>query len=167
MSFLDNIWALKILGMLITPFDETKAYKLGIIDEKGNTLISYKDLNTTEEKKSFDMLDRLVFNIKKIINKLPGGEHKLKNMTAAYFLIKEAHMNQDYNISDELITEAISSNLITEDYEYIYSLIESLMEDAPVNSTGPMVSTDKPKIDGDRKRKKKKYKFVKRNEPID
>ena len=31
----DNLVAYRILSMLVTPFDETEAYKLGIIDAHG------------------------------------------------------------------------------------------------------------------------------------
>ena len=34
-----NLIAFKILTMLVTPFKETDAYKLGIIDENGMNLI--------------------------------------------------------------------------------------------------------------------------------
>jgi hypothetical protein len=75
--------------MLVKPFDETDAYKFGIIDKKGKNLRPANTLKTEEEKDSYDYLSRLVFNMKKLLNKLPGGDTKFKNIVAALFLIKE------------------------------------------------------------------------------
>ena len=86
---IDNIIAYRILSMLVTPFEETPAYKLGIIDKVGKNLKKASSLSTAEEKDAYSYLHRLVFNMKKIINKLPGGESKLKSLIAALFLVKE------------------------------------------------------------------------------
>ncbi len=76
----DNLIAYRILSMLIKPFSETSAYQLGIIDDKGKNLKKSSTLTTTKEKDAYTYLHRLVFNMKKIINRLPGGESKLKNL---------------------------------------------------------------------------------------
>ena len=49
-----------------TPFTKTKAYKLGIIDDKGNIL---RAPTTPKEKNAFTPLDNLVTRIKKLIPK--------------------------------------------------------------------------------------------------
>ena len=77
---LDNLIAYRVLSMLVKPFDQTDAFKFGIIDKNGKKL---RDPNTEEEKDSFDYLSRLTFNLKKLLNKLPGGDTKLKNIVAA------------------------------------------------------------------------------------
>jgi len=156
MSFLDNLWTIKIIGMLATPFKETAAFKFGIIDENGKYLKKSSELKTQEEKSAFDLLDRFVFSLKKLINKTPGGESRLKSLTAAYFLIKE-NMG---NLSEEV--EFLNLDSVTA-AQMLF--VQSILEDiggAPVNSTGPAVSTDEPKIDP----KKKKYAFVKRGSQI-
>ena len=48
------------------PFKKTKAYRLGIIDEKGNII---KPPKTSSEKNAFTPLDNLVTRIKKLIPK--------------------------------------------------------------------------------------------------
>ena len=80
---IDNLVAYRILTMLIKPFDDTQAYKLGIIDAKGKNLRKSSTLKTSAEKDAYTYLNRLVFNMKKIINRLPGGESKLKSLVAA------------------------------------------------------------------------------------
>ena len=40
---IDALVAYRVLKILVTPFNRTKAYQLGIIDEKGKVLIKSKD----------------------------------------------------------------------------------------------------------------------------
>ena len=91
-SFMDNAIALRLLVMLTTPFKEMDAYKAGVIDDKGKYIVKPND-RTTEQKKVLTYLDKLIINVKKMINKLPGGENNLKNIIAAMILIKE---NMEY-----------------------------------------------------------------------
>ena len=49
-KFVDSIIAFRILHMLVTPFDQTPAYKLGIIDANGKELMKMRELNTVEER---------------------------------------------------------------------------------------------------------------------
>ena len=37
-KFVDSIIAYRILKLLVTPFEDTEAYKLGIIDNKGKEI---------------------------------------------------------------------------------------------------------------------------------
>ena len=82
----DTFFVYSFLKRLVTPFNETDAYKLGIIDERGKKIKSPK---TTEELNSYSTFERLVFNIKKIIERLPGGKSKIASYGAALFLIRE------------------------------------------------------------------------------
>ena len=85
----------RFLKLLTTPFEKTEAFKLGIIDEKGNRIKKPKsslpavDLNTTEMKNSYTILHKLVFNIKKIFGKVPGLRTKVGTYAAALFLLKD------------------------------------------------------------------------------
>ena len=81
--------------LLTTPFEDTDAFKLGIIDEKGNRIKLPKstkpavELATSEQKNSYTILHKLVFNIKKIFSKVPGLRTKLGTYAAALFLLKD------------------------------------------------------------------------------
>jgi len=87
----------RFIKLLVTPFDKTDAYKLGIIDEKGNrikikTVATGKQpipLNTDQLKSAYTILHKLVFNIKKIFQKVPGLRTKLGTYAAALFLLKD------------------------------------------------------------------------------
>lgn len=105
MRIIDNLLAYRILSMLVTPFDKSEAYKLGIIDADGKILKKQNQLTTPEEKDAYTYLQRLVFNLKRLLNKLPGGDKYTKNLIAAYFLIKESYQhNDDSNLESRFTT---------------------------------------------------------------
>jgi len=85
----------RFLKLLTTPFDKTDAFKFGIIDEKGNRVKKPKstlpavELNTSDMKNSYTILHKLVFNIKKIFQKVPGLRTKVGTYAAALFLLKD------------------------------------------------------------------------------
>ena len=66
---IDAFITFRFLKLLVTPFDKTEAYKLGIIDERGKVLKKYRSLERVEERRAYTILHRLVFNIKKLIEK--------------------------------------------------------------------------------------------------
>ena len=78
---------------LATPFSSTKAFELGIIDENGKVLKKRSKLKTKEEKKAYTLSDTLVFNLKKVLGKVPGGSTKFASFAAALFLMKEENKN--------------------------------------------------------------------------
>ena len=84
----------RFIKLLVTPFNKTEAYKLGIIDEKGlrkrvEGTNKATPLNTSKEKNAYTVLHKLVFNIKRIFNKVPGLGSKLGTYAAAIFLLKD------------------------------------------------------------------------------
>lgn len=93
----DLVYTLRFLRLLTTKFEDTTAYKLGLIDEKGKKL---KNPETSEEKSAYNAFHRLVFNLKKLLEKVPGGSSKLASYAAALFLIKE-----QLNLSDSSVNK--------------------------------------------------------------
>lgn len=187
---IDNIVAYKVLYMLVTPFVDTDAYKLGIIDENGNNLIKPSKFTSGQQKEAYTYLHRLVFNMKKILTKLPGGDNKLKSIVAALYLIREYHQTKDksYSIMEDRLNSILKSNAVlieetiiaekwlSESIEYCNKCdkikedctCKEVKEDAPANSTGAAVSTDRAVIaQKDINKYKLKnagsLKFVKRN----
>ena len=85
----------RFLRLLTTPFEDTDAFKFGIIDEKGNRIKkkgSTKpevELATSELKNSYTILHKLVFIIKMIFNKVPGLITMVGTYAAALFLLKD------------------------------------------------------------------------------
>jgi len=158
----DNLIAYRVLSMLVKPFEETDAYRLGIIDKDGNNLIKSSKLKTSEQREAYTYLHRLVFNLKKILNRLPGGDTKTKNLVAALWLVKEAYTHKE-TITEEqlqhLLEQLNSVTLVEEELE----VRRFLNEDGIANVTGPGVSTDKPVI---RKKDIDKYKILRRSKEI-
>ena len=87
----------RFIKLLVTPFEKTEAYRLGIIDKDGKRKteqtvargVRPTDLNTAEKKNAYTVLHKLVFNIKKIFNKVPGLRTRLGTYAAALFLLKD------------------------------------------------------------------------------
>ena len=85
----------RFLRLLTTPFEDTQAYKLGIIDANGNRIMQKRikkpvvELVTSEQKNSYTILHKLVFNIKKIFAKVPGLRTKVGTYADAVFLLKD------------------------------------------------------------------------------
>lgn len=137
--------------MLVTPFDKTDAYKYGIIDKDGNPLKKSKDLKTSEEKDSYNNLTRLVFSLKRLLAKLPGGKSQLASIVAAYWLIKESSNKRTVIHEEELssMIELIEEKQLTlVEEELIVEKFISMMEDGAViaNVTGSATATDQAAV---------------------
>lgn len=125
----------RFIKLLVTPFDKTDAFKNGVIDKDGYRLD--KELNTIDEKNSYTILHKLVFNIKKIFGKVPGLRTKLGTYAAALFLLKDTfkeHVEdpdvfekefmkylkeQGYEIDDSISEEVIGFGEVLPKGEYV------------------------------------------------
>ena len=87
----------QFLTKLTTPFEKTKAFELGIIDKNGKVLKKRSQLKSAEEKEAYTMTDTLIFNLKKILAKVPGGRTRFATFAAALFLLKEDHTYRHYS----------------------------------------------------------------------
>ncbi len=122
-AIIDKVIALRIIKILITPFEKSDAFKFGIIDKNGKNLIPYSKLKSTEQRESYGILQRFMFNLKKLLNKLPGSDSYLKNSIAALLLIRE---QPETDIVDEERLETILECL---DKGYIFVEEQILVEE--------------------------------------
>jgi len=100
----DLLIAYRVIKLLVTPFDKTPAYKLGIIDKDGNVLRKYRTLQSSNEKQAYTMLNRFVFNLKRILAKV-GIRGALGSFAvAAALLLRE---NKEYKNHKTLIESTI------------------------------------------------------------
>lgn len=118
----------QFIKRLSTPFEETKAYELGLIDEKGKRL---KKASTRDEKDAMTYYDRLIFNLKRLIAKA-GIQSKFVTFAAALFLLKE---EQSGTKRDEEVTERELMLFKEQNMSTIKNLVE-LTEEAPANAVG-------------------------------
>ena len=101
----------KFLRILTTNWEDTDAFKLGIIDEKGKILKKKNKLKSKEEKESYTIMHRLVWKLKRLLEKISFGKSRLASYAAALWLIKE---EKNVNITDEELQESFLSFLETD-----------------------------------------------------
>ena len=118
----------QFIKRLVTPFENTDAYKLGIIDKDGKVLRKRSSLKTKEEKEAYTLSDTLVFNLKKVLGKVPGGKTKFGTFTAALFLMKEETKNAKLYYDKALLEKEYISFLqeCTYNKKEVYELIEEV-----------------------------------------
>jgi hypothetical protein len=140
MGIVDIYIVYKFIRLLTTSWDETDAFKLGVIDAHGKLLKDVHHLSV-EQAKSYTLFHRLVFNIKRLVEKIPGGKSKIGTYAAALYLLKE-QLDEEGQIVLErsfmsFVTEnkAVDENYLEEQYlpeELLphgqYKLINSMLD---------------------------------------
>lgn len=118
----DLVYTFRFLRLLTTSFEDTEAFKLGIIDKDGKRQKSFT-LDNMEDRDNYrdyyTPFHRLVFNIKKIMAKAPGGGSKLASYAAALFLLKEKFSMPQGKILEALdILNIDETDFLTEHSEW-------------------------------------------------
>ena len=98
----------RFLKLLVTPWHKQEAFKLGIIDKNGKAIKKSRDLGKEEERASFTLLHRLVFNCKRIMSKIPFVRSQLGTYAAALFLLKEHYKIE--NLPEGQVTKYLLEN---------------------------------------------------------
>ena len=96
---IDALVAYRVLKLLVTPFNKTKAFQLGIIDEKGKVLIKSKEFDRkflgqgqrVEARTAYTLLIRFVFNLKRMLSKIGIRGPLGSAAAAALAFFKEEH----------------------------------------------------------------------------
>jgi hypothetical protein len=99
--FVDALITYRILRLLTTPFDQQDAFRLGLIDKHGNRLKKENELNTTEEQEAYSLLHRMVFRLKRIIEKVPMDNKNFLSFATAVALVRES-VEYDDDILEEV-----------------------------------------------------------------
>ena len=148
---LDLLFTFQFLRYLITPFNKTDAFKMGAIDADGNVLKKRKDL-TAMERDRYTVFHVLIFNLKRLLGKIPGGKHTLASFTAALLLLREHMKYQMYDV--DALEKAFYQHLnqsniqLDEDYSnevaiqlafdpFVLNEMRTILnDDAPINNVG-------------------------------
>lgn len=85
----------RIIKDLSTPFEQTDAFKVGLIDKEGKKL---KKAGTKEEKDAISYYNRFIINIKRLLSKF-GLSSRVATFAAALMLLKEASQPK-YNLTE-------------------------------------------------------------------
>ena len=104
----DLVITYRVVKLLVTPFNKQEAFKYGIIDKDGKVLRKYRTLKTTAEKKSYTILHRFVFNLKRILGKVGLGGRLGTFAVALATLLRE---DKNYVEHKSLIESAVISYL--------------------------------------------------------
>ena len=102
--------AYQFAKLLKDRFVDWDAYKLGLIDEKGNIIKSPK---TKEEKDSLNYLINLARKIKIVLVRYVGDNRMVNFLIAAYLLKSES--KQDDSIANEIQESLTAKELLTLD----------------------------------------------------
>tara|TARA_R100000278_G_scaffold105254_1_gene81678 strand:+ start:811 stop:1413 length:603 start_codon:yes stop_codon:yes gene_type:complete len=96
----DTVYALRFLRLLTMPAEKTAAFKTGVIDKDFKKL---KKPETPDEKKAYTLFHRLVFNVKRLLRKVPMiGKATVSSYLAALWLIKDHTQMTDEELSKVL-----------------------------------------------------------------
>ena len=91
-SAADLVYTIRFLKLLVTPLDKTEAFNASIIDADGKKNKDF-NLNSMDDREAYrthyTSFHRLVFNLKRIMAKAPGGQSVVARYGAALALIKE------------------------------------------------------------------------------
>ena len=124
----------RIIKDIGTPFKDTDAYKLGLIDDKGKRK---KKASSSEEKQAMGYYTRFVFNIKRALSKV-GLDSKIGTAAGALFLLRESQSKKEYTEEEIILGIKEESEYLNETTMKTYS--EFFREDAPAMSTGAAVA---------------------------
>ena len=139
----DLVYAFRFLRLLTTPWEKSKAFELGLVDENGKKL---KKATSPEEKSAYTVFHR-------ILGKLPFGKTKLASYAAALFLIKEQTGMSEESIK-KVLTKVIGdfeddileeSTWFQED-DRLRPGVYTLTEDIASPHTGEIIAMSKTKV---------------------
>ena len=132
-------YAFRFLKLLVTPWEKLEAFKLGIVDKRGRNIKKAKELETNEEKSAYTIFHRLVFNIKRLLQMVPGGKSKFGSFAAALFLIKE-HTGMSEKKIKEMLEKALDSEFENDITESTWFIKEGYLNPGTYVLTKDMVS---------------------------
>jgi hypothetical protein len=169
------------LKRLVTKFEKTDAYKLGIIDKKGKVLIKKRDFTTIEQRNAYTMMDTLIFNLKKLLGKIPFGKTTIATYAAALLLLREEKnlkILADEKILEEADREAGIKWIDDPNWKKLHDMdlqmVKDFLKHKEVKEDAPTVSMGAGAIAGSAeagddppvRKKKKKGEVLKRLEPM-
>ena len=138
----DLIITFRFIKLLVTPWKKTDAFKEGVIDADGKLLVKGKD-QTSAQKKTYTSFHKLVFNIKRLMSKVPFGRTRIASYAAALYLLKEEHGMAEEDILKVLEDLGHDTSLdLTEEIKELYEGQHILNNDISDYSKGSIVHLD-------------------------
>ena len=97
---IDALVAYRVLKLLVTPFNRTEAFKLGIIDAKGKVLKKSKQLKDSKERNAYTRLIHFVSDLNRILSNI-GYRGPLGSAAAGAF----AFFREEHGDNPEVVKE--------------------------------------------------------------
>lgn len=164
----DLFAAYRFIKVLVTDYKKMDGYKLGIFDDQGRRIVNPQTgkpdkLKTSKEKNAYTVFHKLVFNIRRILKKIPIIGTTLGSYATALYLLKDTfkesadlenvfldYLYENHNIKSDLVesneiqtlskgTYKLKNDVMykTEqnDYEYIQneSLVYNIENQEPID----------------------------------
>lgn len=140
-SLFDTFVGYQFIKILSTPWKKTEAYKRGLIDDNGYALIKRKDIKTGD-RKHFTILHTLIWNIKRLLDKLPPSKTQLGSFAVALWMLKDK-MSKGY-VKENYLEDAFLNHIEYEyDIDYAEKIVEQiLLQDNLTEGTYEVVCAD-------------------------
>lgn len=130
MSSVLNLIALgKFLSYLNKDWKSFDAYKAGVIDASGRLLVTSRTM-TRQQKRTYGAFERIMFNLKRLLEKVPGGSSQIGRIATSLYLLRD-HLGDSFRSAEEHILEQVQQNsrdLIVEEKEMGISTGTYLLE---------------------------------------
>jgi len=137
----DNLITLRMLRLFTVDYKETDAYRLGIINEKGEQLISMRNFVRREQEDAYTLLHRLVFRLRGLLERVPFVKSRLANYAAALLLIREKLVKEEeFWETDDVLLEKLDHAEHRPGFYLAEQSIRKAWEDAAANATGSAVA---------------------------
>lgn len=136
----DTVMSFRFLRLLTTPWVKMGAYKAGLIDNKGNLI---RRPRTAFENSKYTLFHRIVFNLKKLLNKIPLGKSTIASYAAALYLIKENTDMSDARIAMilyEITGSYPDPSRILKEESFIVAGVYKLLNDIALPKTGEVLA---------------------------
>lgn len=122
MNISDTIVAYKIIKDLGKKWVDFNAYKLGLIDDKGNKIKS--PLNA-EEREAYSSYYKVIFNMKRLLQRFVGKNQTVQQITSLFLLSEKYTPDQVKMIVESLDLPSDTSTITNTEAKV---LIESVIE---------------------------------------
>ena len=128
----DTAYTYRFISLLVTPWEKTKAFELGLIDKNGKRV---KKPSTGEERSAYTFFHRLVFNVKRLLSVAPGGKTRIASFAAALVLLRE-----DFDVDvDKVLLEM---DLSKQDRKKIKKAVDDCSKEEVEESEGATTTAD-------------------------
>ena len=124
----DLYFTFRFLRLLTMNWKKTDAYKYKIIDAKGKVLKKSSELESVDEKAAYTMFHRLVYKLRRLLEKIPLiGKTILTNYAAALLLLKEQNNTRIW--TDEKYLERKLMEFLETDWEEDAKFLKEQIDD--------------------------------------